>query len=207
MIISESILFSEKKKVVKYNSNDNNYEWVIDFRHKISGLSRVENYVIVTTYSNWGKSFSHIIDFQKGILLWEIEDIFYSIHIVGEILIYYNKKKFFVGVNINSGEEIFRIKSPFRWTSSKAILLKGNYYIYNSKKAYILNLKNGSLSESRLPKKIDPKIVSLVLDEFQININNLPSAGGDIGAIYSGDGAVDGGSGGSGDGGGGGGDG
>ena len=207
MIISESILFSEKKKVVKYNSNDNNYEWVIDFRHKISGLSRVENYVFVTTYSNWGKSFSHIIDFQKGILLWEIEDIFYSIHIVGEILIYYNKKKFFVGVNINSGEEIFRIKSPFRWTSSKAILLKGNYYIYNSKKAYILNLKNGSLSESILPKKIDPKIVSLVLDEFQININNLPSAGGDIGAIYSGDGAVDGGSGGSGDGGGGGGDG
>ena len=170
MIISESILFSEKKKVVKYNSNDNNYEWVIDFRYKISGLSRIENYVFVTTYSNWGKSFSHIIDFQKGILLWEIEDIFYSIHIVGEILIYYNKKKFFVGVNINSGEEIFRIKSPFRWTSSKAILLKGNYYIYNSKKAYILNLKNGSLSESRLPKKIDPKIVSLVLDEFQINI-------------------------------------
>ena len=63
-------------------------------------------------------------------------------------------------------------------------------------------MKNGSLSESRLPKKIDPKLVSLVLDEFQININNLPSAGGDIGAIYAGDGAVDGGSGGSGDGGG-----
>lgn len=207
MIISESILFSEKKKVVKYNSNNNNYEWDIDFRHKVSGLSRVENYVFVTTYSNWGKSFSHIVDFQKGIKLWEIEEIFYSIHIVGQTLIFYNKKKFFVGVNINSGEEIFRIKSPFRWSSSKAILLKSNYYIYNSKKAYILNLKNGSLSESRLPKKIDPKLVSLVLDEFQININNLPSAGGDIGAIYAGDGAVDGGSGGSGDGGGGGGDG
>ena len=69
MIISESILFSEKKKVVKYNSNNNNYEWDIDFRHKVSGLSRVENYVFVTTYSNWGKSFSHIVDFQKGIKL------------------------------------------------------------------------------------------------------------------------------------------
>lgn len=187
MTSRNSILFSAQKKVVKYNSRDNIYEWVVDFSHKIYGLSRVENYVFVTTYSNWGKSFSHIIDFQKGNILWEIEDVFYSVHIVGETLIYYNKKKFFTGVNINSGKEIFSIKTPFRWSKSKVILINSKYYIYTSKKAYILNLINGNLSESRLPKKIDPKEVGLVLDEFQININNLPSAGGDYTAFYGGD--------------------
>ena len=52
---------------------------------------------------------------------------------------------------------------------------------------YTLNLTNGKLSESRLPNKINPKEIGLVLDEFQININNLPSAGGDDGAMYVGD--------------------
>jgi hypothetical protein len=202
MTSSNSILFSEEKKVVKYNSKDNNYEWELDFSHKVFGLSRVDNYVFVTTYSNWGKSFSHIIDFENGKLLWEIEDIFYSVHIVGETLIFYNKKKFFTGVNINSGKQIFSIKTPFRWSKSKVILINAKYYIYSSKKIYILNLSNGNISESRLPKKINPKEVLLVLDEFQININNLPSAGGDYTEFYGGD--MGGADGGGGDGGGGG---
>lgn len=195
MISSNSILFSEGKKVVKYNSKDDNYEWVMEFSHKIHSLSRVDKYVFVTTYSNWGKSFSHIIDFENGKLLWEIEDIFYSVHIIGETLIFYNKK-FFNGVNINSGNEIFRTKTPFRWTESKVILINGKYFIYTSRKAYILNLSNGNISESRLPKKIDPKEVGLVLDEFQININNLSSAGVDYTSFYAGDmGGADGGGG------------
>ena len=195
MISSNSILFSEGKKVVKYNSKDDNYEWVIEFSHKIHSLSRFDKYVFVTTYSNWGKSFSHIIDFENGKLLWEIEDIFYSVHIIGETLIFYNKK-FFNGVNINSGNEVFSTKTPFRWTKSKVILINGKYFIYTSRKAYILNLSNGNISESRLPKKIDPKEVGLVLDEFQININNLPSAGVDYTSFYAGDmGGADGGGG------------
>ena len=46
MTSSNSILFSEEKKVVKYNSKDNNYEWELDFSHKVFGLSRVDNYVL-----------------------------------------------------------------------------------------------------------------------------------------------------------------
>lgn len=187
MTSSNSILFSEGKKVVKYNSKDNNYKWVIDFNYNVCGLSIVENYVFVTTYSNWGISYSHIIDFQQGEILWEIEDVFYSFHIVGKTLIFYNKKKYFTGVDIDSGKEIFKIKSPFRWSSPKVILLNGKYYIYSSKKAYILDLKNRNISDSKLPKKFNPKEVGLILDEFQININNIPSTGGDYGAFYGGD--------------------
>lgn len=187
MTSSNSILFSEGKKVVKYNSKDNNYKWVIDFNYNVCGLSIVENYVFVTTYSNWGISYSHIIDFQQGEILWEIEDVFYSFHIVGKTLIFYNKKKYFTGVDIDSGKEIFKIKSPFRWSSPKVILLNGKYYVYSSKKAYILDLKNRNISDSKLPKKFNPKEVGLILDEFQININNIPSTGGDYGAFYGGD--------------------
>ena len=187
MTSSNSILFSEGKKVVKYNSKDNNYKWVIDFNYNVCGLSRVENYVFVTTYSNWGISYSHIIDFQQGEILWEIEDVFYSFHIVGKTLIFYNKKKYFTSVDIDSGKEIFKIKSPFRWSSPKVILLNGKYYVYSSKKAYILDLKNRNISDSKLPKKFNPKEVGLILDEFQININNIPSTGGDYGAFYGGD--------------------
>ena len=199
MTPSDNILFSKKKKVVKYNSKDNNYEWVLDFKNNISGLSRVENYVFVTTTSFWGKQFSHIVDYKQGKILWETEDVFYSVHILRKTLVFRNKKKLFKGVNIESGKEIFSVESPLRWSSAKAILLDDKYYIYNSKKVYNLNLTNGKLSESRLPNKIDPKEIGLVLDEFQININNLPSAGGDYGAMYFGD--VGGGDGGGGSGG------
>ena len=187
MTISNNILFSKSKKVVKYNSKDNNYEWVLEFKNSISGLSRVDDYVFVTTTSFWGKQFSHIVDYNYGKIFWEIEDVFYSVHILGKTLVFRNKKKLFVGVNIESGKEIFSVESPFRWSSAKAILLNNKYYIYNSKKVYTLNLTNGKLSESRLPNKINPKEIGLVLDEFQININNLPSAGGDYGAMYIGD--------------------
>ena len=201
MTLSDHILFSEKKKVVKYNSKDNSYEWALDFKYNIVGLSRVDDYVFVTTNSNWGKQFSHIIDYKKGKILWETDNVFYSVHILVKTIVFSNKKKFFTGVNIDSGKEIFSVKSPFRWSSGKVILLNDKYYIYNSKKVYTLNLTNGKLSESRLPNKIDPKEIGLVLDEFQININNLPSAGGDYGAAYVGD--VAGGDAGGGDGGGG----
>ena len=201
MTLSDHILFSEKKKVVKYNSKDNSYEWALDFNYNIVGLSRVDDYVFVTTNSNWGKQFSHIIDYKQGKILWETDNVFYSVHILVKTLVFSNKKKFFTGVNIDSGKEIFSVKSPFRWSSGKVILLNDKYYIYNSKKVYTLNLTNGKLSESRLPNKIDPKEIGLVLDEFQININNLPSAGGDYGAAYVGD--VGGGDAGGGDGGGG----
>ena len=43
MTSSNCIPFSEWKKVVKYNSKDANYEWVIEFRHKIHGLSKVDS--------------------------------------------------------------------------------------------------------------------------------------------------------------------
>ena len=94
MTSSNSILFSEGKKVVKYNSKDDNFEWVIEFSHKICGLSRVDNYVFVTTYSNWGKNYTSLLSFETGEKFWEIQNVFYSIHIIEILLFFWIKTNF-----------------------------------------------------------------------------------------------------------------
>ena len=180
------MLFSEKKKVVKYNPNSDKYDWELDFEDYITGISRIDNFVFITTKSFWGKLFTYLVDFNSGKKIWTIDEIFYSIHIIEDILVYTSNKKVYNGLNIKTDENIFSTESPFRWSTPKVILLKEIFYIFTTKKAYILNLNNGDLVESKLPNNLNPKEMILVLDEFQININNLPSAGGDAFA-YMGD--------------------
>ena len=144
---SNAILFSEKKRVIKYTPADNEIRWEIDFDYNVYGISRIENHVFVSTLSNWGSAYTSLIDFETGEKLWTIDEAIYSIHIVEGLLI----------------------------------------FIYSSKKTYQLNLKNGELSESKLPNKLNPKEIGIVIDEFQININNLPTSGGGDALILTGD--------------------
>ena len=53
---SNSILFSEKNLMFKYNTKNDNYEWDLEFEYNVYGIVRIDNYVFVTTYSNWGES-------------------------------------------------------------------------------------------------------------------------------------------------------
>lgn len=181
---SNSILFSEKKKLVKYNASKDVSELEFDFEYKIYGISRIDNYVFVTTYSNWGTTYISLVAFDSGKKLWTLEEIFYSVHIIGDKLIYKDKKKCFNGIDINSGKNIFNTKPPFKWSTPKAMLLDGKFFLYNSKKTCQLNLENGEYSETKLPRKIDPSEIVFVLDEFQININNMAQQGGDAGQYY-----------------------
>jgi hypothetical protein len=204
---TSSILISEKKKVFKYNPENDVFEWKLDFKQKVSAISRIEDYVFVTTSSNWGVQSTNLINFDSGEKLWTKDEVFYSVHIISDVLIYANKNKNYCGINLKTGKNIFSIGSPFKWWSTpKTMLLNGKFYLYTSKQVFLLNLENGSVSESKLPNKLNLKEISLVLDEFQININNLPSAGGDA-HVYMGDSGVADGGGGDAGGGGGGGDG
>ena len=201
---SKSILISEKKNIRKYNPSNDIFEWEHEFEYKISGISRIDDLVIVTTYSNWGKNYTSLLSFETGEKFWEIKNVFYSIHIIENIIIFLDKNKFFNGIDIKTGTEKFKVKSPFTWTTPKIILIKNTYFIFSSKKTYHLNINNGKIMETKLPNKINPKELGIVLDEFQININSIPSS--DAGYMYIGD-AGAGGDFGGGDAGGGGGDG
>ena len=158
---SNSILFSEKKKLVKYNASKDVSEWELDFEYKIYGVSRIDNYVFVTTYSNWGTTYTSLVAFDSGKKLWTLEEIFYSVHIIGDKLIYKDKKKYFNGIDINSGKNIFNTKPPFKWSTPKAMLLDGKFFLYNSKKTCQLNLGSQGHSQSmRLSLHATP------IDEF-----------------------------------------
>jgi uncharacterized membrane protein len=55
-------------------------------------------------------------------------------------------------------------------------LLGGNVYLFSSKKTLLLNQKNGALTETQLPSKLNSKEITFIIDEFQMNINTLGSA-------------------------------
>jgi hypothetical protein len=210
---SNSVLFTKEKSIIKYNGSNDSIDWKVDFDKHISGISRVDDYVFVTKKNNWGViNSTSLIDFKSGKKLWDLKEIFHSIHIIKDVLIFKNSKNKFSAIDINSGIEKFSLKSPFRWSTPKTFLLNGKFYIFSSKTIYLLNIDNGKLTESKFPDRLNAKdlTVGFVLDEFQININNIPSS--DSGHMIMGDsagadiGGGDAGGGGGGDAGGGGGE-
>ena len=56
--------------------------------------------------------------------------------------------------------------------------MNGKFYLFSSKTIYLLNIDNGKLTESKFPDRLNAKdlTVGFILDEFQININNIPSS-------------------------------
>ena len=52
---TNSILICEKRKVFKLNTASQKIEWDVSFEHKIAGISRVNEYVFISTVNNWGK--------------------------------------------------------------------------------------------------------------------------------------------------------
>ena len=205
---SNSVLFTKEKSIIKYNGSNDSIDWKVDFDKHISGISRVDDYVFVTKKNNWGVSNStSLIDFKSGKKLWDLKEIFHSIHIIKDVLIFKNSLNKFTAIDINSGLEKFSLKSPFTWSTPKTFLLNGKFYLFSSKTIYLLNIDNGKLTESKFPDRLNAKdlTVGFVLDEFQININNIPSS--DSGHMIMGDAAGgDAGGGGVGDAGGGGGE-
>jgi len=177
---TNSILISEKRKVFKLNTSSQKVEWDISFEHKIAGISRVNEYVLISTVNNWGKYHTSLLKFNSGKLLWTIDKILYYIHVLEETIIYIDRTKEVVCLLLNSGEEKFRVKMDFKWYESpKMALIENNIYLFSIKSTKVLNLNTGSLSEAKLPANINPKELTFILDEFQIEINTLPS--GDAG--------------------------
>jgi hypothetical protein len=62
-----------------------------------------------------------------------------------------------------------------------------NFIFFHQRTIYLLNMDNGKLTESKLPERLNAKelVSGFILDEFQININNIPSS--DSGHMIMGD--------------------
>ena len=180
-----SILFSEKNVLFKYNTKNDSYEWDVEFEYNVYGIVRIDDFIFVTTYSNWGKTFTSLIDFSNGEKMWTKEIYLYSIHIIDNLLIYVNKKKRYCGLELLTGNEIFSTKSPFRWSTPKAIVFESNFYLHTKKETQRLNLKSGGFVKTKFPPKIQTRDLGIVLDQFQININNITDVSDDTSSYPS----------------------
>ena len=116
----------------KYNTKNNSYEWDVEFEYNVYGIVRIDDFVFVTTFSNWEKTFISLIDFSNGKKMWTKEIYLYSIHIIDDLLIYVNKKKY-CGIVLQTGKELFSTKLPFRWSTPKAIVFGNNFYLYKKR--------------------------------------------------------------------------
>tara|TARA_B100000989_G_scaffold259701_1_gene209995 strand:- start:7645 stop:8265 length:621 start_codon:yes stop_codon:yes gene_type:complete len=166
------IIASEKKRLFKYNTRDQKQEWRISFENKILGISRIENFIFVLSQS-WGSLFTSMIDYQTGNIKWKKDKMLYNIHIFNDSIIFIDTNREVVSISLDNGNENFRVKTGFKWSSPKMALINQKIYLFSKKKTVLLDLKTGALVESKLPSKLDTEEITFLIDEFQMNINTL----------------------------------
>ena len=185
------IIVSQKKEVFLYNTKLLRKEWSIEIKHKIGGIARFDDLVLISSYNWWGKVFSKFINFSSGKVVLDIEENILSLLIYDDKLYFINKDKEIGCYSIVKKTKIYKVASTGLWswdsTPPKIALIDKNIYAFSKRKAFKINMSNGAQSETQLPKGLDNKSISLMVDEFQININTFSSSSSGDSAFIAGD--------------------
>jgi hypothetical protein len=185
------IIVSQKKEVFLYDTKLLRKEWSIEIKHKIGGIARFDDLVLISSYNWWGKVFSKFINFSSGKVVLDIEENILSLLIYDDKLYFINKDKEIGCYSIIRKTKIFKVTSTGLWswdgTSPKIALIDKNIYAFSKRKAFKINMSNGAQSETQLPKGLDNKSISAMVDEFQININTFSSSSSGDSAFIAGD--------------------
>ena len=185
------IIVSQKKEVFLYNTKLLRKEWSIEIKHKIGGIARFDDLVLISSYNWWGKVFSKFINFSSGEVVLDIEENILSLLIYDDKLYFINKDKEIGCYSIVKKTKIYKVASTGLWswdsTPPKIALIDKNIYAFSKRKAFKINMSNGAQSETQLPKGLDNKSISAMVDEFQININTFSSSSSGDSAFIAGD--------------------
>jgi len=203
------IIVSQEKEVFLYNTKLLTKEWSVVIKHKIGGIARFDNLVLISSYNWWGKVFSKFIYFSSGETVLDIEENILSLLIYEDKLYFITKDKEIGCYSITRKTKIFKVITTGLWswdgTTPKIALINKSIYAFSKRRAFKINMSNGKQSQTKLPKGLDNKSISAMVDEFQININTFSSSSSGDAVFIAGDaGGGDGGgdAGGGGDGGG-----
>ena len=185
------IIVSQKKEVFLYDTKLLRKEWSIEIKHKIGGIARFDDLVLISSYNWWGKVFSKFINFSSGKVVLDIEENILSLLIYDDKLYFINKDKEIGCYSIVKKTKIYKVTSTGLWswdsTPPKIALIDKNIYAFSKRKAFKINMSNGAQSETQLPKGLDNKSISAMVDEFQININTFSSSSSGDSAFIAGD--------------------
>ena len=185
------IIVSQKKEVFQYNTKLLRKEWSIEIKHKIAGIARFDDLVLISSYNWWGKVFSKFINFSSGKVVLDIEENILSLLIYDDKLYFITKDKEIGCYSIVKKTKIYKVTSTGLWswdsTPPKIALIDKNIYAFSKRKAFKINMSNGAQSETQLPKGLDNKSISAMVDEFQININTFSSSSSGDSAFIAGD--------------------
>ena len=185
------IIVSQKKEVFLYDTKLLRKEWSIEIKHKIGGIARFDDLVLISSYNWWGKVFSKFINFSSGKVVLDIEENILSLLIYDDKLYFITKDKEIGCYSIVKKTKIYKVTSTGLWswdsTPPKIALIDKNIYAFSKRKAFKINMSNGAQSETQLPKGLDNKSISAMVDEFQININTFSSSSSGDSAFIAGD--------------------
>ena len=87
------IIVSQKKEVFLYDTKLLRKEWSIEIKHKIGGIARFDDLVLISSYNWWGKVFSKFINFSSGKVVLDIEENILSLLIYDDKLYFITKDK------------------------------------------------------------------------------------------------------------------
>ena len=208
MKTKNNILLAEKMNLSRFDTLTSKIIWAVDLEKTITGITRIDHLIFVTNISKWGiGQYTSLLKFDTGEILWTIKKVFTSILITDQY-VFSLKGSMLEALSLKTGKEHFIISTTFNWTAPKLALIREKLYLYSKKKVLEVNQKNGQLMEVEFPKGLDIQSITILVDEFQMNINTIstPDSGvgfvGDMGSVGGDASGGDGGDGGGGDGGG-----
>ena len=185
------IIVCQDKEVFLYNTKLLRKEWSVEIKHKVGGIARFDDLVLISSYNWWGKVFSKFINFSSGKVVLDIEENILSLLIYDDKLYFITKDKEIGCYSIVKKTKIYKVASTGLWswdsTPPKIALIDKNIYAFSKRKAFKINMSNGAQSETQLPKGLDNKSISAMVDEFQININTFSSSSSGDSAFIAGD--------------------
>ncbi len=166
-----SVLCAEGKTLFRYNSNTSSKAWEVELGGSVREITRVNQYVFTTYSRKWGTLYTTLLNYETGEIRWTIKKTFINVILFEGSIYHLTNRARLECIDLNSGEEKFKIKTGFNWSIPKLVTINSHLFLFSSKKTMLVNPVNGSLRPTKLPNGFNAKKISFILDEFEIKIN------------------------------------
>ena len=146
--MNKLVVISNKKNVSFFDTKEKKTIWTKEMEKKVLNTYRVGDYVFIYTYTNWGYTYTSLVDINGGNFLWKDK---YLVSVSNTLLyknhLYFIDKSFnIISIVLKTGKEVFKKKFPYKkWYASvypKLVVYDNQVVVYNKKNAVKINVLN-----------------------------------------------------------------